>query len=440
MNEESFSYLRFICLLVEKTNNYPMKIFNCPKRTKLILLFCMISALLLDAQQNALKSIKYIDYFFENASPLSWEMQGDTIIKISLLADYERDVLNRQTDHWYFRLEAAKGTQVSFILSKMVADIYNGNLADKWWNFKRDISCYISYDLIKWEALATSRLPGYELLVEFVMKGESVYVARIPPYTEKDLERLKKRIVNNHLVKIIPIGHTVEKRPLEIIRIGNPEAEYSILLRARAHPWEPGGNWVIEGLIDDFLKNYSEREKDLNRICYYIMPMANKDGVSRGMTRFNVAGKDLNRNWLSEADSIYAPENFALEKFLYNLIRKGHKPVLAVDFHNDDAGDISLSIPKDNRYLKKMELLGQELRAQTWFSQRLATKNKISGGGTMADGMYLRFDIDALTYELNANYIESLKKIPEASDWQNLGAKLNSVFVDYLNKISAKTW
>jgi hypothetical protein len=63
----------------------------------------------LSAQQNVLPSIKYIDYFFENASFLSWDVQGDTIVKISLMADYERETPNHQSGHWYFRLGAAKG-------------------------------------------------------------------------------------------------------------------------------------------------------------------------------------------------------------------------------------------------------------------------------------------------------------------------------------------
>ena len=51
----------------------------------------------------------------------------------------------------------------------------------------------------------------------------------------------------------------------------------------------------------------------LNKYCVYIMPMANKDGVARGRSRFNILGKDLNRNWDQAADSNYAPENYALE-------------------------------------------------------------------------------------------------------------------------------
>ena len=49
--------------------------------------------------------------------------------------------------------------------------------------------------------------------------------------------------------------------------------------------------------------------KDLEKYCVYIMPMANKDGVARGKTRFNSRGKDLNRDWDRPADPILSPEN-----------------------------------------------------------------------------------------------------------------------------------
>jgi murein tripeptide amidase MpaA len=73
-------------------------------------------------------------------------------------------------------------------------------------------------------------------------------------------------------------------------------------LRARAHPWEPAGNWLIEGLVSKLLRGDAEATKLLARTCYYILPMANKDGVALGRTRFNALGRDLNRNWDRPAD------------------------------------------------------------------------------------------------------------------------------------------
>lgn len=376
--------------------------------------------------------IRFVDYFFENGSPVSWEARGDSL-KVLLIEDHERGTPNRQTDHWNFRVVADKGTEIKLVISKLRADVYNGFLATRWWSYKEGIGCYLSYDGTTWEPIHTTRLPNNDLSTAFTMLGDSVYVARLPPYTEKNLERLKDDIRPDPLVKIIRVGFTVGKRPLEIIRVGDPHAKYSIFLRARAHPWEPGGNWVVEGVIRGFLKGDDRLKK---QICYYIMPMANKDGVFRGMTRFNLAGKDLNRNWLEETDSAQAPENFAIKKFMTELLRSGIKPVLAIDLHNDDSGDIHLTLPKDDdtTYLKKMELFRQIATEQTWFSRKLLEKRKIVWGGDMSDGMYYQFGIDAFVLEFNGNYIEKLHKIPEAVDWIDFGQKLNGVFYRYLTE------
>jgi hypothetical protein len=417
-----------------------MKIFSYQPEflIKLSLYIIILNSSVLSGQGNEKVKVRFIDYYFENASPLSWKIQGDTIVKISLPADYERESLNRQTDHWYFKLEADSGTRVKLILSKMMADVYNGKLATNWWNFKDDISCYISYDNKIWEAIKTSRLPGMELKVDFIMKGESVYIARIPPYTISDLENLKKRITNNSSVKIFNIGSTVEKRPLEIIRIGDPDAPNSVLIRARAHPWEPGGSWVVEGLINEFISRNSKKWKET--FCVYIMPMANKDGVAHGMTRFNVSGKDLNRNWDKMADSVLCPEKYALEKFIESLISKGKKPGLAIDIHNDDGGGINLAAHSkdDIQFQKNMKIFESLMRSHTSFSENMKYSWKTEGqpvsNVSFENGLLSRYGIEAIVYELNANRISSLDKMPEQDDWLETGKNLNQVFYEYFTK------
>src|SRR6185437_10873654 len=117
-----------------------------------------------------------------------------------------------------------------------------------------------------------------------------------------DLEAWLKSIARHPLVQINPIGRTVGGRQLEIVRVGKPDAPYRVFLRARAHPWEPGGNWVVQGLVGRLLADDGDAARFRERYCAYILPMANKDGVARGRTRFNLRGKDLNRNWDRPAD------------------------------------------------------------------------------------------------------------------------------------------
>ena len=157
--------------------------------------------------------IKYIDYFFENGSPVLWSTQGDTLLKISLLPDYERESLNRQTTHWYFRVEADSGTHLRLSISKMLNEIYNGSPASEWWDKHHPITCYISYDRKNWIPVMTKLYGERELIVDFIMGKKEVWVARLPVYTISDLENLKSRYNGNSLFKVINIGSTIEKRP-----------------------------------------------------------------------------------------------------------------------------------------------------------------------------------------------------------------------------------
>ncbi len=380
--------------------------------------------------------IKYIDYFFENGSPVNWSIQGDTILRIELLPDYERESLNRQTDHWYFRLDADSGTHVKMIISKMQPDVYNGKLASEWWNFEKSISCYLSYDRKSWDPIQTSGLPGHELLADFYMTGNYVYIARLPVYTISNLDNLKARYSGNRLFKIINIGSTIENRQLEIIQLGNPGAPYSVIIRARAHPWEPGGSWIVEGLIDRFISGNSKTWEET--FCVYIMPMANKDGVARGMTRFNTAGMDLNRKWDRMADPKLCPEKYALEKFIEGLIENGIKPSLGIDIHNDDAGGINLATHNktDTLFLRRMQFFEKLMREKTSFSEQVRysweTKGRPDSFVLFENGLYRRYGIESLVYELNANWISSLGRMPTQYDWMDIGANLNEVFYEFL--------
>ena len=385
---------------------------------------------------NKLK-IGYINYYFENGSPLLWNIENDTLLKISLLPDYQRQTLNRQTDHWYFSIVAAKGTRIRMTIEKMVPDVYNGRQATDWWNYRTGIPCYVSNDNESWTAYKTTTLPGRELYCDFVMESEEVWLARLPVYTTTHLNSLLTRIKGQNDVRILEIGRTLENRPLEIIQLGNPKAINQVVIRARAHPWEPGGNWVVEGLIEEFIKENPKR--NLTNFCFAILPMANKDGVVRGMTRFNTAGMDLNRNWDKASDSITCPENYALEKYINMMIKSGLPPALVIDLHNDDKGDMHLAKRDkgDTGFQSRMQKLEKLMREHTSFSESF--RYSWTGDGqstvmTIDNGLYSRYGLEAFVYELNANRITGLNKVPSADDWKETGKGLLEVIYCYLEK------
>jgi predicted deacylase len=263
------------------------------------------------------------------------------------------------------------------------------------------------------------------------MESGKIFVASVEPYRISDLDRLLTEIKNNPLVGITTVGQTAEGRSLEIIRVGNVDAPYRLFIRARAHSWEPGGNWVVQGLIRSLLSADAARYRE--RYCVYIMPMANKDGVARGRTRFNTLGKDLNREWHLPADPELTPEKYAFESWLTKMISEGKKPHFAIDLHNDRGGNLHVNLPTAHnaRYTENLKRFEDLLFKHTWFREGAS---HVKNPGSFGEGMAARFNIDACVYELNYEWIKGLNKEPLGKDWELLGKQLRDVFYAYFDK------
>lgn len=331
-------------------------------------------------------------------------------------------------NHFHFRIESAVGTEVTVILENF-DNIWNNRFASDLSERSRYV---VSFDNNKWESRSIEALPGRRMLFKLKMEAPYAYIASVEPYQISDLDKMLAKISKSKLAGITTIGKTSEGRTLEIIRIGNENAPKRLFLRARAHAFEAGGNWTVEGLVQKLLSGDEDVRRYLNRYCVYILPMANKDGVARGKTRFNANGYDLNRKWDKPADERIAPENYYLEKWLQQMIRTGKKPDLALDIHNDAGGNLHVSRPDGDitAYLASMDKLESLLRKHTWFTEG-ATKASFRNPGTLGEGFLTRFGIYAAVYELNYEWIKGLNKAPLAADWLLLGNKLPEVFYHY---------
>jgi hypothetical protein len=377
--------------------------------------------------------VEFIDTGFENASPLWYDTADDGTLRVHLVYDHERASPNRAAGHIHFRLHAPTG-------SKFALEFFN---LDNVWNGQpgsvaRELkSMVLSDDARTWRSVETELPEPGRVRLTIEMPGPALYVARVEPYRISDLERFLKSIAGDSRVEITPIGKTVEGRALEIVRVGDPQAPYRVFLRGRAHPWEPGGNWVIQGLVRRLLHDDAEAAKFRTEYCLYVLPMANKDGVARGRTRFNLRGKDLNRNWDRPADPELAPENHALEKWLEGMIANGRRPHLALEMHNDGGGRLHVSRPPIvdlDRHLARMETFEELLRKHTWFTEG-STKPAFRNSGTLGEGWLQRYGIDAAVHELNCNWIAGLEQRPLGKHWEDYGASLASVFYEYLTRV-----
>lgn len=418
MRKKHFGFLLFfLFLIISISNSYAV-------------LFIPISSKgnTYSQPRDSLKSIlKYISTNFENASQLDWEVDSLGIVNVSLIYDHERASPNRANGHWHFKLEADSGSEVTVIL-KNFENVWNGM---KGIPVSEKTNCLISKDGINWSVIPADFISGNRLKIKVRMNYDQIYLASVEPYRISDLDKLLLEIKGKPQVEIMNVGNTVEGRPLEIIRIGNPDAPFSVFLRARAHSWEPGGNWVAQGLIRTLLDK--DAAQFLKRYCVYILPMANKDGVARGRTRFNTNGKDLNREWDRPADRILTPEKYAFENWLQIMIGKGKKPHLAIDLHNDQGGNIHVNLPSEanSQYISNMKRIESLLYKHTWFTEG---PSHVKNPGSFGEGLAKRFGIDAFVYELNYEWAAGLKKAPMGKDWELLGKQLAEVFYLYFDK------
>lgn len=379
-------------------------------------------------------ALAYIYCGFENASPLYWETEPDGTTQVYLVYDQERESPNRANGHWLFELQARQGADLVIVLNNF-DNVWNGIPGSP---LNDQVVSYVSADGKHWQVIPGELIEGNRLRLRVHMEHDALYVARLEPYGISDLERLKQSIAGHRSVEIGSIGRTVQGRELEMIRIGSPEAPHRVLLRARAHPWETGGNWVVEGVVERLLRDDAQAKRYLAEYCVYILPMANKDGVALGRTRFNVLGMDLNRKWDRPADPRLAPENHALERWLEAMVAEGRRPDLAIDFHNDNSGLLHISRPPVEvpGYLERMQLLERLLRKHTWFTEG-ATGPGTRNPGTFGEGLLERYGITACIHELNANRIAGLDQPPSAESWRLYGAQLCEVFLHYFAELKA---
>jgi hypothetical protein len=394
------------------------------RRTALSVL--LIVNLLAVSELWAQTGFKFINTAFENASPLYWEIDDTSgVIDIYFIYDIERESPNRANGHWLFQVQAVKDCTLTFVLNNFT-NVWNGK---KGIPVSEKSICFVASDKQNWRVIPTELLPGDRLRVQLKMQREHMYLARLQPYTLADLADFLDGIRDHRHVEIYKIGSTVEGRPLEIIRVGSANAPYRFLLRARAHAWEPGGNWVVQGLVRSLLSDEEKNKRYLQNYCIYILPMANKDGVARGKTRFNMAGKDLNRNWDVAANPRFAPENYALEMWIESMLKKDQRPHFAIDFHNDEGGSIHVSRPDVDleSYLKFMQRYEVLMRRHTWFTEG-SSGSEFRNPGSIGEGLLERYGIFACVQELNCNWIAGLEKHPFGADWELLGAQMREVF------------
>jgi zinc carboxypeptidase len=371
----------------------------------------------------------FINTYFENASPLNWQVTETGEVLIDLLYDHERNSPNKAAGHIHFKLYAPQGQRVN-IRIKHLMNIWNGQLGSP---CTEELPLYYSFDDQIWNHVITQPNKQGDLCFAMAMLEKEVTISRLPPYTLTHLEILKGKVSVSSYGNVKEIGRSVEDRPLWILELAKNKNNPWIFLRARAHPWEPGGNWLIEGIVEDLIQNES-KASILDKLNFAFLPIASPDGVARGMTRFNINGFDLNRGFspATPPDSELFPENYYFLKWIKESQKKGYNFKLALCIHNDNYGNLHIphgpEAKKHPEYLKNMKRFATLLEEYSMFTEGV---EESSSENTLGEGFLAMFGIDAAILELNAIYMAGAQSVPTAALWKEYGVGMLKAFGKY---------
>lgn len=105
-----------------------------------------------------------------------------------------------------------------------------------------------------------------------------------------------------------------------------------IVLTARVHPGESNASWVMKGTLEFLCSSDPVAQSLREAFVFKIIPMLNPDGVINGMSRCDLNGEDLNRQWCKPDPSL-SPTIYHTKGFLYYLNSIGRTPLVFCDYH-----------------------------------------------------------------------------------------------------------
>ena len=117
----------------------------------------------------------------------------------------------------------------------------------------------------------------------------------------EDIHNLDEKYPDRIEVSII--GHSVDKRPLYQVIIGNKDSKNAIYIQSTIHGREWMNTWVLMKSLEMHLDNWNEIAPHgitygevFNNCCIYLLPMVNPDGVTISQLGFDAINNETIRN------------------------------------------------------------------------------------------------------------------------------------------------
>lgn len=262
-------------------------------------------------------------------------------LRCGVPGETDQDRRNRQPSWFYFRVDGVAGHDLTIDITDLAGE-YNYRPNDG--SGLRNMRPVYSYDDREWTHFDASEFDRATGTIRVRLKSarDRVWIARQPPYTNRQLRELLDGFRGNPALKEDVVGKTLGGRPMPLLTITNPKTPEKgkpvVWLMARQHAWESGTSWVAEGALRWLLSEDPRAARIRDGFIFKVFPMADPDGVARGGVRFNAKGYDLNRNW-DAVNAELMPEIFCQRKAILDWVDSGRTVDLFLAMHNTESQD-----------------------------------------------------------------------------------------------------
>ena len=390
----------------------------------------MLAAVLLSAR--VLFASSAVLSHFEGGSIGEVKQLSPDHLACAVVGQSDQDHRNRQANWYYFELTRLRHAPLTIDLVNLAGEY---NYRAPAYAVNKDTRPVYSFDNVHWTHFTDSEVSwnaaDSQLTLRFTPASDHVWIAHVPPYTNRDLARLLAAFRSSPYLHAASVGHTVMGREMPLLTITNPripDARKKVIwLMFRQHAWETGSSWAGEGAIRFLLADDEKPRSIRDANVFKVFPMADPDGVALGGVRFNRNGYDLNRNW-DKVDSRLMPEIAAQRKAMLDWVDAGYRFDLFLSLHNTESGEYLEAPPQ---FHSLGESFFQNLRRSTSFNPTVPLRNMDEtttpgkpGRMTVDQGLYHDRQLPAMLREQMVDFNSKLGRCPEVADRQAFGAGL----------------
>ena len=303
------------------------------------------------------------------------ESLGEKTFRCHVKGEANESGRNRQASWYYFRIDGAKNSEITLVLTDFVGEY---NLRPGACPMNEKLRPVFSTDGRKWRHFETMQWDKEkkEATLRFPVESDSFWIAHVPPYTPERLAIFLREIDQSPYARIETYGRSVGEWPLQKVCVTDEsvsnEEKLHLWFVARQHAWEAPTTKVVEGLLRFLIGSTDEAAALRRRAVVHVVPMFDPDGCQRGGVRYNANGYDTNRHWprvnlRSKSDLVKMPEIWYAKKAMTAAHRE--QPIdLLIALHNQEIGDcIFAGAPENGPLMRKIVRFESELKSGTFY-------------------------------------------------------------------------